>query len=99
MKINGSANLANFSQRKTIENYLFFIVLDVTNVGDNGLKYWCEWEQNKGKFVDSAECIESWPHLVQTFLESKLIQMEQSESCPIGIGIREYIMKLNIYIK
>lgn len=65
-----------------------FIILDVTNV-DRVLKYWCEWPLNRGKFVDSKECIEKWPRLVQTFLESKLGEVADNSS-PIGSRVCEY---------
>lgn len=43
-------------------------------------QYWCEFPLQKGKFVDSDECIKKYPRLVQAFLESKLNVVDNWES-------------------
>lgn len=55
----------------------------VTNVSDiNKLQYWCDYPLAKGKFVQSAQCIESWPRKVQSFLESKIQLVNNENSYP-----------------
>lgn len=69
-------------------NEIVFIYVDVSDVATNGLNYWCEWPLQKRQFVNSAECKKKWPRVVQTFLESKL--QEVNEANVIGGGVGNY---------
>lgn len=63
-----------------------YIYLDVTNVATNELHYWCEWPLQKRKFVSSSECKRKWPRIVQTFLESKLQEVDEAHPIRGGVG-------------
>lgn len=38
----------------------------------------------KGKFVQSTECIDKWPRTVQMFLESKIQEVNEADHPSIG---------------
>lgn len=79
---------------------IYFTFSDVTHVAANGLKYWCEWPMQQGKFVESTECIEKWPRIVQTFLESKIQEVVEADRPGIEkrvCTLHSFMNNMNLY--